>query len=238
MFIIKGMTKAVLFVLVLCLIRCGAPKEEETVSAQGDQPVVTTGVVAYYPFNGNAKDERGGNHGTVFGAVLTADRFGKENSAYEFNGMDNYILIPVNINPEEMPELTLVAWANTSESSPIRQVISHDDGGFDRSLGIDDRGGGQGWSAFCGSGEVLGFQQVTDGKWVFVAAVYNQIDSTIKLYVDDAVYESRGFCGTGHDSTYIGMNPSYGEYFAGMIDDVIIYNRALSKEEIKKLYGK
>ena len=45
------------------------------------------GLVAYYPFNGNANDESGnGNNGTVNGATLTTDRFGNTNKAYSFNG--------------------------------------------------------------------------------------------------------------------------------------------------------
>ncbi len=55
-----------------------------------------SGLVAYYPFNGNAKDESGnGNNGSVFGATLTMDRFGNDRSAYEFNGTDNYISYPI-----------------------------------------------------------------------------------------------------------------------------------------------
>ena len=56
---------------------------------------LSDGLVAYYPFNGNADDESGnGNHGTVNGATLTIDRFGNENSAYSFDGIDDYIDIP------------------------------------------------------------------------------------------------------------------------------------------------
>lgn len=51
-----------------------------------------TGLVASYPFNGNAIDESGnGNDGTVYGAVLTADRFGNPDSAYAFVGVNDYI---------------------------------------------------------------------------------------------------------------------------------------------------
>ena len=47
-----------------------------------------SGLVAYYPFNGNANDESGnGHHGTVMGATLTSDRFGRPNKAYHFNGL-------------------------------------------------------------------------------------------------------------------------------------------------------
>ena len=49
-------------------------------------------MVTYYPFNGNASDESGnGNDGTVIGATLTADRFGRANSAYSFDGINDYI---------------------------------------------------------------------------------------------------------------------------------------------------
>ena len=54
---------------------------------------INSGLVAYYPFNGNANDESGnGNNGTVFGATLGLDRFGNTNKAYDFNGTaNNYI---------------------------------------------------------------------------------------------------------------------------------------------------
>ncbi len=56
--------------------------------------VPANGLVAYYPFNGNADDASGnGNHGTVHGATLTEDRFGNPNSAYYFDGIDDEIAI-------------------------------------------------------------------------------------------------------------------------------------------------
>ena len=49
-----------------------------------------SGLVAHYPFNGNANDESGnGNDGTVNGATLTTDRFGNANKAYSFDGVSN-----------------------------------------------------------------------------------------------------------------------------------------------------
>lgn len=48
------------------------------------------GLIAYFPFNGNANDEAGNGHdGIVYGATLTTDRFGNTNSAYEFDGIVN-----------------------------------------------------------------------------------------------------------------------------------------------------
>jgi hypothetical protein len=55
-----------------------------------------TGLVGNWSFNyGDARDETGnGNNGTVYGAVLAADRFGNLNSAYSFDGVNDYISIP------------------------------------------------------------------------------------------------------------------------------------------------
>jgi hypothetical protein len=62
------------------------------------QTLPTEGLVGYFPFNGNANDESGNaHHGTVYGATPTTDRFGNPNSAYYFNGVDNYIVLPENI---------------------------------------------------------------------------------------------------------------------------------------------
>lgn len=53
------------------------------------------GLIVYYPFNGNANDEsENGHHGIVNGAALTADRFGRTNGAYEFDGTDDFIQLP------------------------------------------------------------------------------------------------------------------------------------------------
>ena len=60
--------------------------------AQVPSYVPTNGLVGWWPFNGNANDESGnGNNGTVNGASLTIDRFGNNNSAFYFNGINNYI---------------------------------------------------------------------------------------------------------------------------------------------------
>jgi hypothetical protein len=221
----KALIISVLFlVLAFAIVSIG--------SASAD---LNDGLVAYYPFNGNANDESGnGYNGTVDGATLTTDRFGNASSAYYFDGKDDFIYAPVNINPDIMPSMTMSAWVRADDDSPIMQVISHDNGGYDRSLGIDSRGGGTGWSAFSGSGGVLGYTPVTIGEWVFVAVVYDQNLSTVKLYVNDTIYEEEGNLGLGWDYIHIGSNPSYVEYFAGAIDEVRIYNRALFETDIQE----
>lgn len=67
------------------------------------------GLVAYYPFNGNANDESGnGNHGMVTGAVLAADRFGNTNSAYNFDGASNIVVS--NAEDLSLGTFTISVW--------------------------------------------------------------------------------------------------------------------------------
>lgn len=195
-------------------------------------------LVAYFPFDANANDASGnGNNATVNGTTSTADKFGNNNRAYLFDGVNDYIEAPVDINPSAMPQMTIVAWARADGGSPVKQVVSHDNGAFDRSLGIDYRGGGTGWSVFSGSGSVLGFHPVTLGEWVFLAAVYDQNAGTVKLRVNNTIYEESGNLGSGHITFRIGSNPSYGEYFQGSIDEVRVYNHALTNSELSQLYN-
>jgi hypothetical protein len=195
---------------------------------------VSRGLVAYYPFEGNADDQSGnGNHGTTNGATFVSGVSG--GSALELDGKADYVLAPVNINPEVMPQLTMTAWVRPDTASGV--VISVDNGGYDRQLSVDNRGGGTGWSALSGSGGVLGYSPVAVGEWVFLAVVYDQDAETVKLYVNDRVYEEQGRLGSGWEDTYIGKSPSFGAHFSGSIDEVRIYNYALTQSEINALYA-
>ncbi|PKL75131.1 MAG: hypothetical protein CVV27_16955, partial [Candidatus Melainabacteria bacterium HGW-Melainabacteria-1] len=123
-------------------------------------------------------------------------------------------------------------------NSGIQQVLSHDNGSYDRSLGIDSRGGGgRSWSAFAGSAGVLGLQQpIVANKWVFLAVVYDQSAKTAKLYVDGVMKEkTNAESGKGHPYLYIGASPSYGEHFIGDIDEVRIYNQALRESQLQSI---
>ena len=77
----------------------------------GAMAYLNEGLVAYYPFDANAIDQTGNGHdGTVYGATLTTDRFGKANSAYRFDGVNSYIQI--NDSPRfDLSTFTITAWA-------------------------------------------------------------------------------------------------------------------------------
>ncbi|MEA2000175.1 MAG: LamG-like jellyroll fold domain-containing protein [Euryarchaeota archaeon] len=202
--------------------------------AQPITPPHTTdaALVAYYPFDGDIRDYSGnGNDGTIHGATFVS---GISGQALRFDGKGDYVSAPVDINPTVMPQMTITAWVRADNDSGT--IVSHDDGGFDRTIDIDTRGGGKGWSAFSGSG-VVGYSPVTIGEWVFLAAVYDQSAETVKLYVNGAlISEEKGKLGSGWDYINIGKNPSCGDYFSGTVDEVMIYNYDLTESEVKSIY--
>ena len=73
--------------------------------------IPSNGLVAWYPFNGNANDESGnGNHGVVNGATLTTDRFGNPNSAYHFDGVDDFIRLVKSDTADFSNGFTISFW--------------------------------------------------------------------------------------------------------------------------------
>ena len=82
--------------------------------------VPKNGLIGWWPFNGNANDESGnGNNGTVNGATLTSDKNGKINSAYSFNGLNNYI----STSRTSLSNFSFSIWFNTAQIEPYSSLI-------------------------------------------------------------------------------------------------------------------
>jgi hypothetical protein len=212
---------------------------------------LTTGLVAYYPFNGNANDKSGnGNNGIVTGAILTADRFGNPNSAYLFS--NNYIRIP-NSKIYDFNNYTVSFWASTF--STLRQVpivkLNYDDatneqfGFVFNDLNVNGFQFATKYNNNCTPG--IGWQKneviniLTDGSFHHFAGSVN--GDIINLYIDGLLVKSiigpsklSSSCFNG--DIQIGRNwKSFNNFFQGKIDDIAIWNRALGDKEIKDLYN-
>lgn len=202
------------------------------------------GLIAYYPFNGNANDETGnGNNGIVSGATLTTDRLGNPDSAYDFDGND-HISLP-NSPSLEPSVASFSIWFKTLQSGGNRKLINYSDGMCYHSytfclydnvalFAVDH-------ASPCGYfPRVLSNSILNDGIWHHVAGIHN--GSNLYLYVDgvlqDDIQASSGHLATGQ-TVSIGDWINYGTpgtySFIGSIDEVRIYNRVLSSSEIREL---
>lgn len=211
-------------------------------------------LIGFYSFDDAAnplKDDSGhGNNLTLItGAEPTLQPDGGfRDGAYEFNGAQR-LIAPININPSARPILTMGAWVKTSVIGGLHKVIGSDDGGWDRTIGMDDRGvGGVRYTTFIGNGEPLGNTPVPDSldSWSFIAATYNEPAGQVVMYVDlDAstiddplvAVSSPTVFGSGFSTTAIGgIRPdNANEGWVGSIDNVFFYDKVLSADELTTL---
>ncbi|MDD5012395.1 MAG: LamG domain-containing protein [Candidatus Nanoarchaeia archaeon] len=216
----------------------------------------SSGLYAYYPFNGNANDESGnGYDGIVNGADLTTDRDGSPNSAYWFNGITGGDSILVGTGTEFSNVCnngcTFSTWINGSDVIPgyMGSIISKSQWGVDFfSLGYDIWGRGiftissngvQSDTTYCSEFQ-SGFVYNT---WTHIAATYNGsairvyfngVGGTIKICNFTSINQSAWAVS---QNTYIGMASDSTYNTNGTIDDLRVYNRTLSESEILALYN-
>jgi hypothetical protein len=222
--------------------------------AQVPSYVPTNGLVGYWPFNGNANDASGsGNNGTVNGATLTTDRNGVANNSYNFDGVNNYIEVLSSPSLCVSSEYTISGWVNVTnfnsggfpyQPSIISKIANGDwDGGYEiRVLNNASNTG----SYFGTSGIIGGFfiNILQDNhnieQWYHLAVVYNGTE--IKLFINNIIVASTTATGNLQTSSIplrFGRRGGAGIYncwYSGKIDDIGIWNRALTQAEITGLY--
>lgn len=196
-------------------------------------------LVAYYRFNGNANDESGNsNHGTVSGATLTSDRFDNANSAYNFDGND-VINIPHTAILNASNELTFSVWINPTSfpSSGSFMVLGKSNYSSNTNYLLRIKPGGFIQFEYKDFANTNGNPLILN-QWNHIAVV-SDVNNIKKVYVNSVL-----IIHTGGASPYgLVTNPltigaaSYGsEYFKGAIDDLRIYQSALSSFEISSLF--
>jgi Concanavalin A-like lectin/glucanases superfamily/FG-GAP-like repeat len=203
----------------------------------------TNGLVAYYPFNGNANDASGHSiNGTVYGATLCADRFGQTNSAYYFNGVNSYIGFS-SVPLSQTDNWTITAWVSPASLAQYAEAVclGYDDGrsgnGFELGMAQDHYNPGNHLMA------VFGGVGWIDSGYVFPASnVWHQVvmlrrNGVTQFYVDgNETPDSDSSMPITPSAFRIGSATGT-RFFGGAIDDVRIYNRALSSDEVAQLYA-
>lgn len=212
-------------------------------TATGGLP--TDGLVAYYPFNGNANDESGNyNNGMSIGAILTPDRFNIPNKAYSFNGINSYINVTHTSSIQPTGGLTLSSWFNLNSLNRTSSILGK---GYESNIGwyslrydsasqkIDFQ---INFTGYVGGPHytVSTFSFIQPYMWYHVTATYD--GSNMKIYLNGYPENTSfipGTLGSNYGDLKIGKCAE-GYNLNGALDDIRIYNRALSNSEIQLLY--
>ena len=226
-----------------------------TTFSQIPSDVPANGLVGYWSFTGNANDISGNNiTGTVNGATLTTDRQSNSSSAYSFNGINSWIDFGDNdlLNPH-FSDMTVSAWIKTTSSySRIYAKGSHGGPQPGYTIMIYPGAGGRAALVFGAAGHehiILSNLPVNDNSWHMVTGVIIR-NGIIKLFID-GVQQTQTANISDHSSVDIaantynaGVGASYSnysnpgpptEFFSGTIDEVGVWNRALSDCEVLNL---
>ncbi|MDB4663825.1 LamG domain-containing protein, partial [Verrucomicrobia bacterium] len=202
--------------------------------------------VLHLPFEKNANDISGNeHHGTVHGAVLTEDRYGYPNSAYNFDGYDDVIIVPHNENLDfGRSDFSLTAWFKLqsagNNSFIVAKYSQFDFPGYGMGVTYDEKGFGFLADSNLENGT---FQSVANTKlgdqdWHFMAVTFDRSDN-LTIFIDGFKRSVESISTESHNVSnshelYIG-NLSPGRGFTGSIDDIAIYDRALTPTEIRDL---
>lgn len=193
-------------------------------------------LIARYSGDNTAIDATGNGHdGTVTGATFTPGVFG---DAFSFDGMGDIVVVPASTELEP-PEFSIALWVQSALENHLRVLID------------STHGAGQaGWALQINQANNISFAHgngstfpemvlaagLDDGEFHHIAATFD--GSTMKLYVDGGTPATLAYTGTpapsGRD-IQIGHSPVLGRPFQGALDEIRIYNHALSPEEVARL---
>jgi len=202
------------------------------------QFTLTDSLKAYYPFDGNANDESGnGNDGDTTGhaPIITTDRFENTNSAYSFDGIDDYIEL-FNTDLIDNDSLTFSIWVK-GETNELYSAISTISGDFyyKHSANSDNPRLVFRWADMTSTDFIFN-DFINDNHWHMLTVTYN--GQQINSYVDGKMSSSLSIAkNLRSEIIYLGrrLTPDY--WLNGFLDDVYIYNRPLSESEISQLYA-
>ncbi|MCC6577257.1 MAG: T9SS type A sorting domain-containing protein [Flavobacteriales bacterium] len=220
-------------------------------TAQVPAYIPASGLVGWWPFNGNALDQSGNGHDlSVNGANLTEDRFGVLDAAYHFDGSAAHLNGGSHADFEIVGDRTISAWmkadANLNDDQGIvgymgssgalaghagyllkRRFINPDViGAYEDSALWGNNNYGAAWSD----------GPISQNQWHHL--VLWRSGGTTHLYVDN-VLQASSFSLTPYflnSEFLVGWSGSPGQYFHGEIDDIGVWDRALSPAEIQSVF--
>ena len=212
---------------------------------------LNSGLVAYYPFTGNANDSSGnGNNGTIHGPTLTMDRFGNANSAYSFNGNSDYIQCKT-AGPTGNPDISVSFWIKKSINTNVGEHILGwgSNGGSGNDFRIILNGNCLNAISFDTFNSAVNYTTpIATNTWdSYIITYQGSIGSNVfssKVFKNGSQITSTCFTQNYYSTNILDTNPiTMGKYqgtiendfFLGIMDDMRIYNRILTQSEITYL---
>jgi hypothetical protein len=208
----------------------------------------TNGLVGWWPFNGNANDESGnGNNGTVNGAIIAPDRFGNATNAFSFDGVDDYIStsnslinntdFTISLWVKATPLITSTYQCFLYEGVPGEYHMASGATGVYGQLEVGVKGSNNAWVGV--------YYNLNNSINIWQHFIYVYTNNTIQLYVNGQFYgsaqnNSGGIWSPNLDQSNFGarrVTTSVEYPFNGLLDDIGIWNRALTQQEITDLYN-
>ena len=213
--------------------------------------IPSVGLVASFAFNGNANDSSGGaNNGTVVGASFQTYGAGTKMALLFQGNTSSYVVIPQSASLEPTNALTISMWVNGVPGEAcgygwgtiLRKANNCAPGYFIRGC----NGGTGFWLSgpdACGSSSAnvsVWFPPFTGTSWQHIVGTYSVADGVVKTYENGVLINQAPWTNplTHSGDLYIGGAAVAGDDggFQGLINDVQIYNRALSAAEVQQLY--
>jgi len=201
------------------------------------------GLIAYFPFNGNAKDESGNIYnGIVHSALLTTDRCGSENSAYYFNGTSSYIDLENPLLPINGADFSVSLWVkseNSMDDNVIHAIVGQYQNIPAGRFHLFEHNGKlrlfSGESEYPSSNPSYELAEVIPEKWTNIILICkgNLVDAYVNCSLVGVDLPIVNILNT---NTIIGWDGFADRFYKGKIDDIRIYNRTLDISEVCKLY--
>ncbi len=210
-----------------------------SIPAGATTPALTSGLVAAYSFNEGvgaavADASGNGNTGTIVNAVWTTS--GKYGSALQFNGTTALVTVPDSVALHLTSAMTLEAWVNPSVvNSTWRDVIyKATDNYFLEATSTSGSAPAGGITSGTSTTATFGAASLTGNTWTHLALTYD--GATLRLYVNGVQAAATSKTGPAVTSTsplQIGGDSVFGQYFAGILDEIRIYNVVLTAAQIQ-----
>ena len=208
--------------------------------------VPTNGLVGWWPFNGNANDESGnGNNGTINGATLTTDRLGNTNSAYSFDGVNDFIDISNTTGLSSSQGLSLSIWTKnfSPNGTTNHQYLYLIGSNPNARITIADNLGLSGSILNCNcSSDLVSTFTINPTSWTHVVLTYNLSIGEQNLFINGVLVDSKiesmtSYYTTNNNAKRFGSYGFNEYFFKGILDDAALWNRTLNSQEVLDLYN-